>query len=133
MSGYGIPHSSPLDTLVGKTSSRRPPNAIQIPPSHAASGGDSDPRNPYVPMLGTPPRRGPPQSPLLHTRFRTSVQPSHHSTPRLSRMVAPMHVRLPRPNLTTMMSVSTQLPRLLFRSMAASRAPFPQSWNLSLI
>lgn len=75
MDDYLIPLSSPLDTLVRKTSSpRRHPNDIQIPVSQAGSGEDAQYPGPSV--YDTPRKRpsgNPPQSPLLHTRFRASV------------------------------------------------------------
>ena len=75
MSNYLIPVSSPLDTLVRKTSSRRRPNDIQIPLPQEAS--DEHALYPDPPILDAPPPwrhfGNPPQSPLLHTRFRTSV------------------------------------------------------------
>ena len=76
MGDYVIPVSSPLDTLVRQTSSRRRPNPVQISLSQDAS--DEDARYIHVPVLGAPPKRplghGPaPHSPLLHTRFRTSI------------------------------------------------------------
>ncbi|KAH9963513.1 hypothetical protein BC827DRAFT_115113 [Russula dissimulans] len=70
----GMSLASPLDTLARRTSSRRRPNAIQIPSSQTVSGEDS--QQPHVLTLDTP-SMGPlshlPQSPLLHTRFRASV------------------------------------------------------------
>ena len=75
MGDYLIPVSSPLDTLVRKTSSRRRPNDIQIPLPQEAS--DEHPLYPDPPVLDAPPPKrplgNPPQSPLLHTRFRASV------------------------------------------------------------
>ncbi len=73
MRDYVVP-LSPLDTLARRTSSRRRPDPAQISLSQAGSGGDA--QYPDVPTLDAPPRRflGPaPQSPLLHTRFRTSI------------------------------------------------------------
>jgi len=75
MGDYLIPVSSPLDTLVRKTSSRRRPNDIQIPLPQGAS--DEHALYPEPPILDAPPPKrpfgNPPQSPLLHNRFRTSV------------------------------------------------------------
>ena len=75
MGDYLIPVSSPLDTLVRTTSSRRRPNDIQIPSPQGAS--DEHALYPDPPVLDPPPPRrpfnNPPQSPLLHTRFRSSV------------------------------------------------------------
>ena len=76
MGDYVVPVSSPLETLARQTSSRRRPNLAQIPLSQGGSGEDS--QYTHVPILGAPPKRplglGPaPHSPLLHTRFRTSV------------------------------------------------------------
>ena len=75
MGDYLIPLSSPLDTLARKTSSRRRPIDIQIPSSPAGSS-EEDSQYPNPPVLDAPPKRphgNPPQSPLLHTRFRASV------------------------------------------------------------
>ena len=69
-----MPVTSPLESLARRTSSRRRPNPAQTPLSQAGSG-EYD-QYTHVPVLGAPPRRplGPaPQSPLLHTRFRSSV------------------------------------------------------------
>jgi hypothetical protein len=74
MGDYVVPLSSPLDTLARRTSSRRRPNPVQTPLSQAGSGEDT--QYAHVPVLDAPPKRplGPaPQSPLLHTRFRTST------------------------------------------------------------
>ena len=75
MGDYLIPVSSPLDTLVRKTSSRRRPDDIQLPLPHEAS--DEHALYPDPPVLDAPPSRrpfgNPPQSPLLHTSFRASV------------------------------------------------------------
>lgn len=74
MGDYVVPLSSPLDTLARQTSSRRRPNPVQTPLSQAGLGEDT--QYTHVPVLGAPPKRplGPaPQSPLLHTRFRTSI------------------------------------------------------------
>lgn len=74
MDDYVVPASSPLDTLARQTSYRQRPNPAQIPLSQAGSGEDA--QYAHVPVLGAPPKRplGPaPQSPLLHTRFRTSI------------------------------------------------------------
>ena len=75
MDDYLIPASSPLDTLVRTTSSRRRPNDIRIPLPQGAS--DEHALYPDPPVLDPPPPKrpfnNPPQSPLLHTRFRSSV------------------------------------------------------------
>lgn len=75
MGDYLIPVSSPLDTLVRKTSSRRRPDDIRLPLPHEAL--DEHALYPDPPVLDAPPSRrpfgNPPQSPLLHTRFRASV------------------------------------------------------------
>lgn len=74
MGDYVVPFSSPLDTLASSTSSRQRPNPVQIPLSQAASGEAT--QYTHVPVLGAHPKRplGPaPQSPLLHTSFRTSI------------------------------------------------------------
>jgi hypothetical protein len=74
MDDYVMPAASPLDNLVRRTSSRQRPNPVQIPLSQDASGEYA--QYTHVPALGAPPKRplGPaPQSPLLHTRFRTSI------------------------------------------------------------
>ena len=71
MSDYVMPVSSPLDTLARKTSSRQRSNPVQ---NQAGSGEDT--QYAHVPMLDAPPMRPlglAPQSPLLHTRFRTST------------------------------------------------------------
>ena len=82
MSDYVVPSvedlqlSSPLDTLVRRTSSPRRPNAIQTHLPQAGMVEDSESRSALVPKLDAPPKksfRHPPPSPLLHTRFRTSV------------------------------------------------------------
>jgi hypothetical protein len=80
MGDYLIPVSSPLDTLARKTSSRRRPPDIQLPLPH-----DEHALYPDPPILDAPPPRrplgNPPQSPLLHTRFRASVATeASHST-----------------------------------------------------
>jgi hypothetical protein len=74
MGDFVVPVSSPLDTLLRKTSSRRRPSPVQSPLPQAGFGEGS--RYPNVPLLNAPPKRPlahPPQSPLLHTRFRSSV------------------------------------------------------------
>lgn len=76
MDDYVGPLSSPLDTLVHKTSSRRRPNVIQTPSYQATSGEDTQYSHDILLDAPPPPRRplgNPPQSPLLHTRFRASV------------------------------------------------------------
>ncbi|KAN0121383.1 hypothetical protein V8E52_003279 [Russula decolorans] len=75
MGDYVVPLSSPLDTLACRTSSRQRPNPAQIPLFQTGLGEDT--QYTHVPVLGAPPKRplGPtPQSPLLHTRFRTSIE-----------------------------------------------------------
>ncbi len=74
MSDYVVTVGSPLDTLARRTSSRRRPNQAQIPVSQAGSG--EDPQYAHVSVLDAPSKKslGPaPQSPLLHTHFRTSI------------------------------------------------------------
>ncbi|KAI0247777.1 hypothetical protein BJV78DRAFT_891178 [Lactifluus subvellereus] len=82
MSDYVVPLvedlqlSSPLDTLVRRTSSSRRPNAIRTPLSQAGRDENFESQSAFVPKLDAPPKksfRHPPPSPLLHTRFRTSV------------------------------------------------------------
>ena len=65
MGDYVVPLSSPLDTLARRTSSRRRPQML-----------GEDTQYTHVPVLDAPPKRTfdpAPHSPLLHTRFRTSV------------------------------------------------------------
>ena len=74
MGDFVVPVSSPLDTLVRKTSSRRRPSPVQTHLPQAGFGEGS--RYPNVPLLDAAPKRPlahAPQSPLLHTRFRASV------------------------------------------------------------
>ena len=62
---------SPLESLVRRTSSRRPSNGPQTP-----LADDAMDRYSPAPTLDAPPKHYtglPPPSPLLHTRFRTSI------------------------------------------------------------
>jgi hypothetical protein len=62
---------SPLESLARRTSSRRRPNSPQAPLAH-----DAMDRYSPAPVLDAPTNHHtglPPPSPLLHTRFRTSI------------------------------------------------------------
>ena len=64
---------SPLESLLRTTSSRRRPNTPQTPLTHDAM----DRYSPVPILLDAPPKHHaglPPPSPLLHTRFRASVE-----------------------------------------------------------
>jgi hypothetical protein len=75
MGDYLIPLASPLDTLVGKTSSsRRRPTEVKIPVYPEGSSEDAQyPDSSVFDAHQKRPDGNPPQSPLLHTRFRASV------------------------------------------------------------
>jgi hypothetical protein len=70
-----LQQSSPLDTLVRTSSRRRRPNPTQLTLPQEGSGEASESQYIFVPTLDAPPKKShhPPPSPLLHTRFRTSI------------------------------------------------------------